>query len=165
MSMNVNTDDPRRIDRRDYKPGYKIQDRELIPRVLLRAMFGLVMAALALVTFAVATDRPKVGVPHDAPVIDTRSFLLDGDGVRWVRLSDPSGEVLLDLENGGFVAVVQNGLKRVRTLRGLPVEAEVQLTMFENGRMQMLDVETGWSVEIGSFGPQNRAVFERLFDL
>lgn len=160
MSMQIDTARPR-IDR----PGYKIQDRELIPRVLLRALLGLVLVALTLVTFAVVTDRPKVGVPHDAPVIDTRSFLLDGDGVRWVRLSDPSGEVLLDTENGGFVAVVQNGLKRVRTLRGLPVQAEVQLTMFENGRMQMLDVETGWSVEIGSFGPQNRAVFERLFDL
>jgi len=146
-------------------PAFRSRDKEMIPRVLLRAMFGLVLAALALTTFAVVTDMPKAGVPHAAPVIQSRTFLLDGDGVRWVRLSDPDGTVLADLENGGFVAVVQNGLKRARTIRGLPTQATVTLTMYENGRMQMLDAESGWSVEIGSFGPQNRAVFERLFDL
>jgi putative photosynthetic complex assembly protein len=146
-------------------PAFRSRDKEMIPRVLLRAMFGLAMATLAITTYASVTDMPKVGVPHAAPVVQSRTFVLEGDGVRWVRLSDPDGTVLADMENGGFVAVVQNGLKRARTLRGLPVAATVTLTTFANGRMQLHDAESGWSTEIGAFGPYNKAVFERLFDL
>ena len=46
----------------------KSDDEQLIPRVLLRAMVGVVLAALALTTFAVVTGRTPEGQPRPAPV-------------------------------------------------------------------------------------------------
>ena len=54
----------------------KPRDPEMIPRPLLLAMLGLVLATLALTTFSVVTGRDKVGVPQDAA--SSVNFILGG---------------------------------------------------------------------------------------
>jgi len=135
---------------------------EVVPGWLVGAMISLALASLALVTFAVLTDRPHVGVPVPAAPVAERLIVLDGHGARAVTVREPDGTVIADLSHGGFVAVVQNGLERERGIRGLDPDLPVRLVAFANGRLAVIDPETGWSVELGNFGDQNRAAFERL---
>lgn len=137
-------------------------ERELIPAAMLRAMAGLVIAALALATFAVLTGREPEGQPPAAPIAAERVLILEGLGAKAVRVRTPDGEVVADLAHGGFVTVVQNALGYERAKHGVPADRPVRLVAYENGRLAIHDPETGWSAELGNFGDANRAAFERL---
>ncbi|SFO94933.1 photosynthetic complex assembly protein PuhC [Tranquillimonas alkanivorans] len=137
------------------------RDREMIPTRLVAAMAALALSAVALAAFAVATDRPLVGRPPAAQVAQVVSFRLEGDG-NAVRLTAPDGRVLLDTGQGGFVAVVADGLDRARRVHRVAGNPRVTLTRFDNGRLALTDPATGWRAELGSFGPGNRAVWDRV---
>lgn len=138
------------------------RDRELIPRRLVIAMFSLAIAVLLLVSFAVLTDRPLEGQPLAAPVFTERSILLEPNGTA-MRVTDArSGEVVLDVDNGGFVSVVNDGLERARLVRGVAGNTPVTLTLYQSGRLSLVDPSTGWSTEISSFGPGNTGVWLEL---
>jgi putative photosynthetic complex assembly protein len=143
-------------------PAFARRDAELIPRWLVGAMIGLALLSLALVSLAVLTDRPHTGVPVAAPVLAERTLILEGHGAKAVTVRDAEGKLLADLPHGGFITVVQNGLQRARTLRGVDPMKPVRLVSYANGRLTVIDPETGWSVELGNFGDDNRAAFERL---
>jgi putative photosynthetic complex assembly protein len=147
------------------RPALRHADREMIPTVLVRAMFALALASLAIVTFAVVTDRPTVARPKPAAVVAERAIVLEGGNAQSVTVREPDGTVVLALEHGGFITVVQNGLNRTRTLHGIDPLRPVHLTSYANGRLAIHDPETGWSVELGSFGDANRAAFDRLMPL
>ena len=49
----------------------------------------------------------------------------------------------------------------IATAQGYPSKP-VRLIAYANGRLTVLDPETGWSVELGDFGSDNKAAFERL---
>ena len=138
---------------------------DMIPRPLLRAMLGLVLATLAMTTYAVVTDRAHVGTPADAAVVAERAVILQGGGARKVRVLDVNGAVLMDLPHGGFITVIQNGLERARTVARADQSAPVRIVEYANGRLSVIDDTTGWSVELGSFGSDNRAAFEKLIHL
>jgi putative photosynthetic complex assembly protein len=140
------------------------RDREMIPPVLLKAMAMLALTSLALVTYAVLTDRPLTGVPQPAPEVASRVIALDGHVDGSVIVLDEAGAVLSDLgpDEAGFVSVVWRAMNRERMLHGVAETAPLRLVEMENGRLTVFDDETGWSVELGSFGQANRAAFERL---
>jgi putative photosynthetic complex assembly protein len=140
----------------------QLPDRENIPSRLLQAMMALALSSLALVTFAVVTDRDHVGQPKDAAVLAKRTLVLKGHGAKAVTVTDADGKVLFDLEHGGFVTVIQNGLERTRTVAHVDQTLPVQLVQYANGRLTVFDPATGWSVELGNFGKDNKAAFERL---
>jgi putative photosynthetic complex assembly protein len=138
---------------------------DMIPRPLLRAMLGLVLATLALTTFAVVTDRPHVGTPAPAEIVAERVVILQGGGAREVRVLDVNGAVLMDLPHGGFITVIQNGLERARFVARADQTLPVRIVEFANGRLAVIDDATGWSAELGAFGSQNRAAFAALMSL
>jgi len=145
------------------RPALHNTDPEMIPKPLLRAMLGLVIAALVLVSYAVLTGRETVGQPAPAAIAFERELLIEsasGDAAVVVR--DPDGAVLLDLANGGFIDAVHDGIARNRTVHGIPNDSPVRLIEYENGRLSLQDPQTGWSVELHSFGADNKAAFERL---
>jgi putative photosynthetic complex assembly protein len=144
------------------QPALKHRDREMIPRVLLRAMAGLVVATLVLVSFAVLTDRPPVGSPAPSAVVQERVISLIGGGAQAVTVLDENGAVLADMAHGGFVTVVQNALETARRRHGVDPDLPVRLVRYENGRLAVLDPIIGWSVELYAFGADNKAAFERL---
>ena len=43
-----------------------------------------------------------------------------------------------------------------------PVNEPVTLTLYQSGRLSLVDPSTGWSTEISSFGPGNRGVWLEL---
>jgi putative photosynthetic complex assembly protein len=138
------------------------RDREMIPMALIRAMFGLAMASLLIVGWAVWTGKEPVAQPKPSTPVFTKQIVLEGGGAQSVRVLDTDGTVLADLDHGGFITVVQNGLQRERMKNGLSATLPVDLVRYENGRFAVEDPATGWSVELANFGDQNKAAFERL---
>ena len=142
-------------------PQLVARDKEMIPSVLVKAMFMLALTSLALVSYAVLTDRPLTGVPQVAPEVASRVIALDGDAQGGVKVLDADGGVIVDLgpDEAGFVSVIWRSMNRTRMLAGVPETDPLRLVEFENGRLAIFDDQSGWSVELGSFGRDNRASF------
>lgn len=139
-------------------------DREMIPRALLRGMLALVLAVLAVTGFAVMTDRPHVGVPKAAAAVAERQIVLEGRSAQAVAVRDGEGRLLMEMDHGGFVTVIQNGLARVRFVARIEGNPPIRLVQYDNGRLVAEDPATGWSAELHAFGDDNRAAFARLLD-
>ncbi len=147
---------------RDRYETRKQSEGDKIPKGLLIAMLLLAMSSLAIVSYAVLTNRPHEGQPADAAILSERTIILEGHGAKAVVVRDAEGKVLADLDHGGFITVIQNGLERARTVAQADQTKPVRLIAYANGRLTVLDPETGWSVELGDFGSDNKAAFERL---
>jgi putative photosynthetic complex assembly protein len=137
-------------------------DKDMIPKPLLWAMLALVLTSLALVSFSVVTGRAHVGVPTSAAIVKERDIILKGGGAQSVTVLTTDGTLLMDLPQGGFITVIQNGLERARLTAGVDKLLPVRIVQYANGRLSAVDDYTGWSVELGAFGSDNRAAFERL---
>lgn len=138
------------------------RDRELIPRRLVIAMFSMALASVLLAAFAVLTDRPLVGQPVQASVVSERQLFIEGSGNSIKATDAATGEIVLDLGNGGFISVVNDGLERARLVSRISDNPAVTLTLYETGRLSLEDPASGWSTEISSFGPGNIAVWLNL---
>lgn len=145
-------------------PTFKNRDREMVPRTLLWAMFGLAMASLAITSFAVLTGREPVAQPEAAEAVRDRWIVLEGHDAKAVTVRNADGSLLLDLPHGGFVTVIQNGLATERRKHKVDPLLPVRLVEYANGRLAVEDPETGWSIELYAFGQDNKAAFERLLD-
>ena len=135
---------------------------DMIPKPLLLGMLALVLATIALVGFSVLTGRDRVGTPADAAVVAERTIILQGGGAQAVTVLAMDGTVLMDLPHGGFITVIQNGMERARLTAGVDKLKPLRIVEYANGRLAAVDDYTGWSVELGAFGSDNRAAFERL---
>lgn len=138
------------------------RDRELIPRRLVIALFSMAIAAVLLVSFAVLTDRPLEGQPKEAPVVASRTIVIEADGAGLLVTDAGTGNEVLDLSNGGFISVVNDGLERARHIHGVEDNPPVTLTLYENNRLSLADPATGWRTELSSFGPGNVRVWMNL---
>ncbi len=67
-------------------------------------------------------------------------------------------------EQGGFIRGVLRGLARERRMYDVGSEPPFTLTLWQDGSMSLVDEATGRSVEIGAFGPDNRAAFAVLLE-
>ena len=135
---------------------------EKIPVALLRAMLALVVASVALVSFAVLTGREPTGKPQPAAVLSERSLIFDGHSAQAVTVYDADGTMLADLPHGGFVTVIQSGVETIRKRHHLDPLLPVTIRRYANGRLAVEDPLTGWSAELYAFGDDNKAAFERL---
>lgn len=140
----------------------KKRDREMIPKRLVYAMFGLAFGALLLTSAAVVTGRPLSGVPPMEPAIATHEVILSGED-NSARMVTTDGRVLLDTENGAFVTVIRSGLFAARRKHRIEENPAVTITEYESGRMALFDPATGWQVELSSFGQGNLGHFRRIF--
>ncbi len=141
------------------------RDREMIPRMLVRAMFILALCTVVLVGYATITDRPLVGQPIPSPVEKERIISIERAGGQFT-VRDEAGAVLaeMDANRAGFIAVVYAGLARNRMQHKLPASDPLRLASHENGRLSLHDDATGWHVELASFGASNRAAFAKLLN-
>jgi len=143
-------------------PAPKAPQRDMIPKPLLLAMLALVIASLIVVTYGAVSGRDHVGMPKTATILQERTIILKGGGAQAVTVLDANGAPLMDLPHGGFITVIQNGMERARLTAGVDKMLPVRIVEFANGRLTAMDDYTGWSVELGAFGSDNRAAFERL---
>ena len=148
---------------RPFRPGFRRDDNnDMIPVALVRAMFALAMASLALVTFAVLTERERVAIPPEAPVVQSWTISLVGHDAQAVTVLDENGALMADMAHGGFVTVIQNGLMTMRRRHGIDPALPLHIVQYENGRLAAIDPLTEYRVELTQFGRDNQAAFERL---
>lgn len=145
------------------------RDREMIPTLLVRAMFALVVCVLIIVAYARLTDRPLVAMADDTatPVVADRLIVLNGSMSGAAQVHDMDGTLLADLGNdkGGFVAGIYRVMLRTRMQANVPVDAPIRLVLFDDSRLALRDDYTGWRAELMGFGVDNYRVFFNLLDL
>lgn len=140
-------------------------ERELAPRRLRWATFALMLAVLALVTWARLTDAPLIAEPDmAAPIEAERQIILKGEMNGAARALDINGTVIARLapEGGGFVSGVWRALTQVRKQHRVPAGLPIRLIRFKGGRLALVDDHSGWRVELIGFGPDNTRAFARL---
>lgn len=159
MGKRVNTGLYYDAERREMQK----RDREMIPPGAMLGMLALALSAVGVTAYASLTDRPTAGQPEAAEVVDARTFRLEGDGVA-VKATATDGTVLLDRENGAFIAVVNDALERKRKVHGIADNPPVTVARLANGRLVLNDPATGWSAELTSFGGDNALYWDGLFE-
>lgn len=143
----------------------------MVPPAALKAAVGLVAFSLLLVAGvrvgAVSTGPSAAEVRAEARLVPTRE--------RMLRFTDsPDGQVLvtdaatgarvaaIGSEGGGFIRGVMRGLARERRQHHGGAEAPFRLSSWPDGALTLTDDSTGRVIELGSFGPDNRAAFARF---
>lgn len=142
------------------------EDREKVPRILLRAIGLLLLVVLALVSWARITGQTPAAMPPDVPIIQERTVHLFGDMSGAARVLDANGTVIADLgpDKGGFIAGVSRSLNLKRRQSGVDLGAPVRLVRFADGHIGLRDDFTGWRVELIGFGKDNTAAFAKLLN-
>lgn len=142
------------------------RDRDMVPKVLVQAMFALMLAALGLVTYAQLSGMPNTGVLVEAPVVQERAVILTGDRVGTYVVTDLSGaEIAISSENkAGFIGVIGRVIDRERMLHGVTGEEPIRVVRRDNGNVAVIDDTTGMVVELIGYGADNVAAFARLLD-
>lgn len=100
----------------------------------------------------------------DAPTVQTRLLTFHDQADGSVAVIDATTGVTLDAITGeaGFARGTLRGFARDRRSRGIGPEAPLHLMGRADGRLTLLDPQTGRVVDLESFGPVNAAVFGRF---
>jgi putative photosynthetic complex assembly protein len=147
------------------------KDEITVHKVPLMLMGGLVAVTLALTASVSLGFFERQAVPAEARAAEgvkpaderTLRFLDEADGI--VRVEDgATGEVLqrFGQGEGGFIRASVRSLVHQRRIRDEGPAVPFTLTQWDNGGLTLSDPVTGRSVEVSSFGPDNRAVFANL---
>jgi putative photosynthetic complex assembly protein len=144
-----------------------------VPPAALAMAFALVGVSL-LMTAAVQlgwADREAVPAvaraQADVAKLETRNLTFADMADGSVQVTDADTREVVasfagEADGGGFIRGVLRGLARDRRMRGIDSAPPFALTMWEDGSLSLVDAATGRSIELGSFGPDNRATFARL---
>ncbi len=149
-----------------HPPRMRPDTDEIVPTLLVRIIFALLLAILALVTVAKLSGRPLEATAPDTAIIQQRAIYLSGDMSGAALVLDETGTVLAEFgsDKGGFVAGVERVLFRERTKYGVDPHGPVLLQLREGNRLSLTDPSTGWSAELMGFGADNTRSFARLLD-
>lgn len=141
------------------------RDRDMVPLVLVRAMFGLMALAVAIVAFAQFSGAPNRGVLVEAPVVAEREIRLMGerDGVYEVFDTASASVIAMSSdEKAGFIGVIGRIIERRRLVDGIDGNPPVRVVRRENGNVAIIDDASGQVIELIGYGADNVAAFARL---
>lgn len=144
------------------------RDEVTVSKVPLYLMGGIVAISLALTTAVQLGFFAREAIPAEAraaagvTAAETRTltFFDEPDGA--VRVEDgASGEVLARFGEGegGFIRATVRNLVHQRRIRNIGREVPFTLTRWSNDTLTLADPTTGKSIEVASFGPDNRKVY------
>lgn len=147
------------------------KDEITVHKVPIMLMGGIIAVSLALTASVTLGFLPRQSVPAEARAAAgitaaqerPLKFFDEPDGT--VRVEDgASREVLARFGQGegGFIRATVRSLVHQRRIRGIGPEVAFTLTEWQNGNLTLADPATGRSVEVSSFGPDNRAVYQNL---
>jgi len=137
---------------------------------------GMLVAAASMVGLTLLlTAGPKIGLLTAAPSAqvqrDTANVAVaQSRDLRFEDRSDGS-LAIIDAVSGaesnlqgehGFIRGVLRGLARERRARGIDAVPPFRLTLWANGRLSLTDMATARTIELDSFGPDNRKAFATL---
>lgn len=136
------------------------------PRGPLIAVGSLVVMSVLAVC---AVRFTGVGVVHvrDAPAVEVRQFRFEDRPDGSIAVLDGSGHRLLYTVapgTNGFLRGTMRGLARERKREDVGEAVPFRMVGHADGRLTLEDPGTGRRVDLGSFGPTNAAVFERIME-
>lgn len=145
------------------------RDKEMIPTILIRAMFALCVSVLIIVAYARITDRPLEAMPpsvEEVPVVQERTVRIFASMDGSARVFDPDGNMIISFSEteGGFVAGIYRVLERERGAVGLSASEPIRVVRFSDGRIGLRDDYTDFRAELVGFGADNEAVFARILE-
>ncbi|EBA14099.1 photosynthetic complex assembly protein PuhC [Roseobacter sp. CCS2] len=142
------------------------RDKEMVPRILVQAMFALMAASLAIVAYAQWFDVPNRGVLVEAPIVQSLAVVMEGDrsGIYEVSILDGTLIASSSDEKAGFLGVIGRVIDRERFKNNVTGDAPVQVVRRENGNIAIIDDTTDLRVELIGYGKDNVAAFAKLLD-
>jgi putative photosynthetic complex assembly protein len=148
------------------KPRIHATEKELVPRILVRAMFGMVMICLLMVSLYTWLGGPAQYTAPDSPVVIEKTLYLEGNmsGSAKVYAEDRSLIAEYSSEEGGFLSGMWRVLQRERTKARVDLNGPVIVRARENNRLEIFDPSTGWGADLMGFGADNSAAFARLLN-
>ena len=140
------------------------RDKEMIPLVLIRAMFALALFSLALVAYARITDRPLVGVPPAGQIIAETVFTFEHFPTGEVQVIGTDEAALASSrdDRSGFIEVIWRVQDRARMLAAYLGDAPVKVVRLYTGRIAIIDTATNRQIELSGYGADNVAAFASL---
>ncbi len=141
-------------------------ERELVPRLFVRAMFGMVMLCLVMVSAYRWLDGPVQYTAPDSPVVIEKTLFLEGAMSGAAKVFAEDGTVIAEYapEEGGFISGMWRVLQRERTKARVDLNGPVIVRARENNRLEIFDPSTGWGADLMGFGADNSAAFARLLN-
>ncbi|MEQ7874391.1 photosynthetic complex assembly protein PuhC [Sphingomonas sp. ASV193] len=144
-----------------------------VPRPALAMAFALVLTSLAIAATTSFGLAPHEAVPSveraraDVAPAEVRQLRFEDRADGAVVVSDaalgaPIATLVGEGDGGGFVRGVLRGLARDRHMRGIGAAPPFALTRWSDGELTLRDTATGRTIELGSFGADNRAAFARF---
>lgn len=145
------------------------RDKEMIPTVLIRAMFILCLCVLIIVSYARLTDRPLSAMPPseaEVPIVTERTVRIFAELDGSARVIALDGTVVADFaaDEGGFVAGIYRVLERERGAVGLEASDPIRVVRYADGRISLRDALTDFRAELVGFGATNEAAFARILE-
>jgi putative photosynthetic complex assembly protein len=142
------------------------RDKEMVPRFLVQAMFGLMAATLSIVAYAQWFDVPNRGVLIEAPVTQSLEIVMVGDRSGTYEVMTTDGQLIASSsdEKAGFIGVMGRVIDRERFVHDLTGNAPITVVRRENGNIAIIDDTTDLSVELIGYGADNVAAFAKLLD-
>lgn len=153
-------------------PQFKAHGDLAFPKQVLWGAAGLVLFALAgtaAVRFGVLPQvaNPKVmRAEGGVSVVQSRDllFLDQGGDVVVKGLDGATVAVIRPESEQGFVRGVMRGLARERRLHGVVADTPFRLQLWADSGLTLTDLATGRQIELGGFGPTNRAAFAQMLE-
>ena len=142
------------------------RDKEMVPTLLVKAMFGLMLATTGIVAYAQWSGTPDVGVLEAAPIEKSREIVLLGDrsGVYTAQELDGTVLAVSSDSKAGFLGVMGRVVDRERMLQDRSSDAPITVVRRTNGNTAILDETTGMAVELIGYGADNVAAFSQFLD-
>lgn len=136
---------------------------EKIPKSAVAGAGAVVLLSIALAAVARYGDIGRVA-PQPAPAAETVALRFEDRAGAVVVKSGADGREIAVLAPGtnGFVRGVLRGLARERRKTGTGAEPPFQLVRRVDGRLSLVDPETGREIQLDAFGPTNVEAFARL---
>lgn len=140
------------------------RDKEMIPLVLIRAMFALALFSLVLVAYARFTDRPLVGIPPAGEIVAETPFTFEHFPSGEVHVIGLDGSVLASSrdDRSGFIEVIWRVQDRARMLAAYEGDAPSKVVRFDTGRVAIIDTAISKQIELSGYGSDNVAAFASL---
>ncbi len=159
----------------NHASGHGHSHEQAVPRPALIAAGALVLGTIGM-SAAVSLgylDREAVPaqVRAEANVspVSTRelTFADREDGSVMIADATTGAQIRLietETQSGGFIRGVMRGMARERRTYGIGSQPPFRLILWQDGSLSLVDLATQRTVELGAFGPDNRAVFMTLLE-
>ncbi len=151
--------------------GHGHSHENTVPRGALMMACGVVLFTLALTSatqlgwIAPSPSASDVRAAEAATATHSRVLrFADGQKGTVVVTDAVTGQAVhvYGEQGSGFIRGVLRGMGRDRHIRAIPMDAPYELNRWSDGSLSLTDTSTNRVVELGAFGPTNRATFEEL---